>query len=266
MNRIARLIRRDAGAPPAQPLVAGRPARVPPGLCVYAIGDVHGRLDCLRALHDLVREDAAGLPRGTEKLLVYLGDYVDRGPDSRAVLDVLIAEPLPGFRSVHLMGNHDAWLLAFLEDTTIGPAWLRYGGDATLQSYGIATTAPTENLDALIALQGQLRARLPLEHIAFIEAMPLSWQIGDYLFVHAGVRPGLPLTDQQPEDLLWIREPFLSTPQDLGKVVVHGHTVTTEPEVRTNRIGVDTGACWSGRLTCAVLDRTSYRFLTTSAA
>lgn len=180
------------------------------------------------------------------------------------MLDLLIDEPLHGFHSVHLVGNHDAWLLGFLEDASVGESWLRHGGDATLRSYDIAVADAAERDDALLALQAELRDRLPPSHLDFLESLDLYYELGDYLFVHAGIRPGIPLADQQPEDLLWIREPFLSSNESTGRVVVHGHTVTTEPIVRANRIGIDTGACWTGRLSALVLDGTSFRFLSTS--
>ena len=132
------LFRRNAEVGSLQPTAAGRPARVPPGVCVYAIGDIHGRADLLAALHRLIVEDTSHLTPGTEKLVVYVGDYVDRGLESRQVIDLLLDRPLPEFSAVYLLGNHDAWLLSFLVDAAIGPTWLRYGGDATLHSYGVA--------------------------------------------------------------------------------------------------------------------------------
>ncbi|WGF88905.1 metallophosphoesterase family protein [Marinivivus vitaminiproducens] len=260
----SRLFRRDTTAIPPQPLVDGRPARIPPDMCVYAVGDVHGRADCLTAVRDLIQQDSAALPAGTTKVVVYVGDFIDRGPDSSAVLDLLIDEPMPGFHAVHLVGNHDAWLLGFLEDSSVGESWLRHGGDATLRSYDIAVADAAEEEDALQTLQAQLRERLPAAQLDFLESLDLYYELGDYLFVHAGIRPGVPLGDQQPEDLLWIREPFLSSGESAGRVVVHGHTITNEPVVRSNRIGIDTGACWTGKLTALVLDGTSFRFLSTS--
>jgi serine/threonine protein phosphatase 1 len=256
------MLARTPAPVPQPPTVAGKPARVPPGLRVYAVGDVHGRADLLRRLHAEIAEDAALAPAGVERVLVYVGDYVDRGLESAEVLDALIERPLQGFHTIHLLGNHDAWLLAFLDDEAVGPAWLRYGGDTTLASYGLRPTSPVDDQEHLKRLQGELRQRLPAAHRAFLESLPLSFELGDYLFVHAGVRPGVPLEQQEPQDLLWIREPFLSFAGDHGRVIVHGHTVSPEPVLRVNRIGVDTGACWTGRLTCLVLEDDSQRFLT----
>lgn len=263
MSSITRLFRRDPNGLPAQPLVAGRPARVPPNIAVYAIGDLHGRLDCLDAMHELIREDAEGWPSGTECVVVYMGDYVDRGPSSSEVIDRLLSRPLQGFHAIHLVGNHDAWLMAFLEDITIAPAWLRHGGDTTLRSYGLSPIPDGEDAEALDVAQAAFRTLLPPDHLSFFEGLSLYYELGDYLFVHAGVRPAWRLSEQQPEDLIWIREPFLSSTEDYGRVVVHGHTVTSTPAVRSNRIGIDTGACWTGQLTCLVLHRTTFRFLST---
>jgi serine/threonine protein phosphatase 1 len=257
------LFRRSLDSEPSPPQVGGRPPRVPPGVCVYAVGDIHGRDDLVAEIHRLIEQDGTQLTPGTERLLVYVGDYVDRGLESRQVLDRLIDRPLEGFRAVHLIGNHDAWLLSFLIDARVGPTWLRFGGDATLHSYGVRLNRPLDDLAYYEALQADLRERVPPHHVEFLEGLEASFETGDYLFVHAGVRPNVPLDQQKPEDMLWIREPFLSSRRDLGKVVVHGHTVEDTPAVRANRIGIDTGACWTGCLTCLVLEEASYRFLDT---
>jgi serine/threonine protein phosphatase 1 len=257
------LFRRPPQDLTAAPTVAGQPARVPPGACVYAVGDIHGRADLLREMHHLIAEDAATLTPGTSKLVVYLGDYVDRGLESRRVVDLLIDDPLQDFQAVHLLGNHDAWLLSFLVDPAIGQIWLRYGGDATMHSYGVQFGTPQDDPRFYEQLQRHLRQRIPRRHVEFLQSLELSFQSGDYVFVHAGVDPARPLHQQTADDLLWIREPFLSCRLDLGCVVVHGHTVESEPIVRANRIGIDTGACWTGCLTCLVLEESDFRFLTT---
>jgi serine/threonine protein phosphatase 1 len=258
------LFRRSVDVGPSRPTVAGRPACVPPGVCVYAVGDVHGRADLLSELHRHIAEDASHLTPGTEKLVVYVGDYVDRGMESRNVIDLLLDRPLPDFTAVHLLGNHDAWLLSFLVDSQIGPTWLRYGGDATLHSYGVSVGLQRDDARLYDKLQADLRQRVPRRHVDFLQSLELSYETGDFLFVHAGVRPTLPLDRQTAEDLLWIREPFLSWRRDFDKVVVHGHTVGADPIVRNNRIGIDTGACWTGCLTCLVLEEGNYRFLSTA--
>jgi serine/threonine protein phosphatase 1 len=258
------LFRRNADVASLRPTAAGHPARVPPGVCVYAVGDIHGRVDLLSELHRLIAEDASLLTPGTDKLVVYVGDYVDRGMESRQVVDLLLDRPLPGFSAIHLLGNHDAWLLSFLVDAQIGQTWLRYGGDATLHSYGVSVGLQRDDARVYDKLQAELRERVPRRHVDFLQNLELSYETGDFLFVHAGVRPTLPLDRQNAEDLLWIREPFLSWRRDLDKVVVHGHTVGVDPIVRNNRIGIDTGACWTGCLTCLVLEEGDYRFLSTA--
>ena len=198
--------------------------------------------------------------------MIYVGDYVDRGLESRQVIDLLIREPLEEFHPVYLLGNHDAWLLSFLIDARIGPTWLRYGGDATLHSYGVRLRAAGRRAAVTTSsCRPSCASACRADHVEFLERLELSYETGDYLFVHAGVRPSVPLDQQSADDLLWIREPFLSSRRDLGKVIVHGHTVEAEPAVRFNRIGIDTGACWTGCLTCLVLEESRYRFLSTGA-
>lgn len=227
-------------------------ARVPPGRRIYAIGDVHGRADLLRALRGRILDDAAGAEG--EKAIVHLGDYVDRGLDSRGVLDLLIDEPLPGFAQIALRGNHEAMLLEFLERAENGPPWLWNGGAATLLSYGVALPSATQDVDALEAARRAFAAALPERHLAFLRGLPLSHVEGDYAFVHAGVRPGLPLELQSADDLLWIRGEFLRSNLGHGHVVVHGHTIVREVEFRPNRISLDTGAYATGRLTALALE------------
>ncbi|NYZ15135.1 serine/threonine protein phosphatase [Azospirillum sp. RWY-5-1] len=238
-------------------------AAVPRGVRVYAVGDVHGRLDLLDQLLDRIEADArtAG---DRARYLVFLGDYVDRGPQSRGVIERLIAGPPPGFGAIHLKGNHEASFLGFLEDVRVGPGWFRYGGLATLASYGVTPPPEDAPVERLLQVQGDLREAVPPHHQRFLERLKPSVTIGDYVFVHAGVRPGVPLPRQKETDLLWIREEFLKSNVDHGKVVVHGHTISIEPELRGNRIGIDTGAYATHRLTCVVLEDTDRRFLTTA--
>jgi serine/threonine protein phosphatase 1 len=234
--------------------------RVPGGSRIYAIGDVHGRADLLRELHQLIHEDAYER-QAPRNVVVYLGDYIDRGSSSAEVIDILLDEKLPGFEHVHLAGNHEDTLLRFLSDTSIAGLWLEYGGDATLYSYGVKPPTPHEQ--DLSRAQKELRENLPDRHLRFMRELKLSHCEGDWFFVHAGVKPGVPLQAQQPQDALWIRSEFLTSDVDFGKVVVHGHTVTKDPEVRRNRIGIDTGAFMSGHLTCLVLEGERWSFLQT---
>ena len=228
---------------------------VPDGTAIYAVGDIHGRLDLLIALQARIAADAARR-RASRRIVVYLGDYVDRGPDSRSVLERLTARPLPGFESVHLRGNHEQLLLDFADGTGRGMAWFANGGGETLASYGIH--APVCGLrpapDEAARMRAELRAALPGAHDAFLRALPARHRIGDYVFVHAGIRPGVALEDQAEADMLWIRDPFLGANNDHGFVVVHGHTVSLAPQIRPNRIGIDTGAYATGVLTALAIE------------
>jgi serine/threonine protein phosphatase 1 len=227
-------------------------AAVPPGVRVYAVGDVHGRLDLLTELLDLVRADDAGR-EPAETRLILLGDLIDRGPDSAAIV-ALLRDGVPGFAGTDvLMGNHEEVLLDLLAEPD--PArlayYLRIGGYQTLESYGV----PERMLEMpeLVPPEAVL-AGLPAADRDWLSQLGEQVRIGDYLFVHAGIRPGVPLADQQPVDLRWIRKPFLSSAADHGVVVVHGHTIDPEVVWRPNRIGIDTGAFATGRLTALGLE------------
>ncbi len=227
------------------------PASLPPGLRVYAIGDVHGCARRLAELHAAIAEDAAARP-AQRTAVVHLGDYVDRGPDSAGALDLLLrGSPVPGAEHILLRGNHEEMMLAALAERRGGSTaalWLANGGLAALDSYG-ATEDP------------ETWSQVPDAHRALLRSMPLTWRAGGYLFVHAGLRPMIPFERQDPVDLVWIREPFLSFLGDLGAVVVHGHTPAEAPVVRNNRIGIDTGAVYGGYLTCLILEEDRLGFL-----
>lgn len=238
------------------------PASVPRGVRVYAVGDIHGRLDLLDQLLGQIQRDAALAPDRVN-YLVFLGDYVDRGPHSSLVIERLATCPLPGFGSVYLRGNHEATMMGFLRDIRVGPDWLAYGGTATLASYGVPPPCEDAPPTFMAEAQRQLNAALPAHHRSFLAGLRTSLSIGDYHFVHAGVRPGVPLDRQSDDDRLWIRREFLESRADHGKVVVHGHTIAPEPDIRANRIGIDTGAFATNRLTCLILDGTDRRFLCT---
>lgn len=251
----ARLFRRSARPEP-------QPSSVPAGRRIYAIGDLHGRVDLLRELHAKILDDARNFT-GERRVVVYLGDYVDRGLQSREVVDELLDNPLPDFEAIYIKGNHEQALLDFLTDSRIALDWMTYGGDATLYSYGVGLDGPRSSPETLMRLQEQFKSALPTRHLDFFRRLSLSHMEGDYLFVHAGIRPGIALESQHEDDLLWIRDDFLESHEDFGKVVVHGHTITRVPEVKKNRIGVDTGAFASGVLTCLVLEGSDGRFLDT---
>lgn len=253
------ITRRPGRATPSSEAVA---PQTPPDSRIYAIGDIHGRADLLRQLHRLIHEDAYRR-QAPRNVVVYLGDYVDRGDESPAVIDFLLDEPLPSFESIYLKGNHEESVLRFLEDASVGPPWLFYGGVQTLRSYGVRPPDPPMNLHELARAQRELADRLPPRHRRFMVDLALTHAEGDYFFAHAGVRPGVPLDQQRAQDLLWIRDEFLLSEENFGKIVVHGHTITERPEVKPNRIGIDTGAFSSGRLTCLVLEGSQLGFLQT---
>ena len=238
----------------------GAPPRAPDGLCVYAVGDVHGMRRELERLLALIEADAARMQGegGLEPLIVFLGDYVDRGPDSRGVLDRLCGLEArcragAGIACRFLAGNHEAAMLDFLKEPAAGAEWLSYGGAETLASYGVRASVGTSDPARCRALRDALEERLPEEHRRFLEALEPMAVLGDYAFVHAGIRPGQPLERQRPQDLLWIREPFLSSARRHGKIIVHGHTVVDAPEFQPNRVAIDTGAYATGVLTALAL-------------
>lgn len=238
---------------------------VPSGCRVYAIGDVHGRADLFDQLLARIAEDAAQYGHKVPTL-VFLGDFVDRGPQSKEVVDRLIAGPpssgpLARAGWIALRGNHEDYLVRFFTDQGSGRAWSANGGIATVESYAGPLT--NEQRTDLAALQLAFTRTLPRNHLRFLSRLPLWHRIGDYLFVHAGIRPGTRLEDQDPADLLWIRDEFLFDPTPHPWVVVHGHSQRPLPEVRANRIGIDTGAYRSGVLTALVLDGTTQHFLST---
>lgn len=236
-------------------------ARYPEGARCYAVGDIHGRADLLVELHQMIREDAEAF--GGRKQILYLGDYIDRGLQSRQVVEMLLSPQLPGFETIFLKGNHEQAMLDFLEYPEATAGWLSFGGRETLLSYGISVTHVPLMRD-MKRLAAELDEMLPEDHREFLEDGLLSFRAGDYYFVHAGVRPGVPLEDQHFEDQLWIREEFIHSNVDHGAVVVHGHTISPEPEIMPNRIGLDTGAFHSGILTALVLEGTEQRILQTS--
>lgn len=273
---------------------AGTAARAatPAGTVVYAVGDIHGCASLLQRLLDDIRRDAAVRP-ARRRVAVFLGDYVNRGAQSRGVIEALIDPRLPGFEVVALKGNNEDAMLRYLAgDLAVGAHWLDYGGGATLASYGIAVDWPqrraaseleamrwkADGLDdygvgipglagqdvaMLDGLRRRLAAALDGPPRAFLAALRASHREGGYHFVHAGILPGVPLEKQAERDCMWIRRRFLDSPLDHGAVVVHGHSICPQPEVRANRIGIDTGAYASGILTCLVLDGAGRDFLQT---
>jgi serine/threonine protein phosphatase 1 len=238
-------------------------AAYPPGARMYCIGDIHGKADLLEQLHRMIEEDAADYPG--KKHVLYLGDYVDRGMQSREVIESLLDPPLNGFEPIFIKGNHEQAMLDFMEEPEATSGWLLYGGRETLSSYGVMVPG-LPGLQSLREIADKLSRALPDSHREFLDSGLLSWTAGDYHFVHAGVRPGIPLDRQLAHDQMWIREEFTYSNEDHGAVVVHGHTISEEVEFRRNRIGIDTGAFHTGVLTCLVLEDKQRRLLQTSKA
>jgi serine/threonine protein phosphatase 1 len=195
----------------------------------------------------------------TDSIQVFLGDYIDRGPNSRQVIDLLIARRRQ-CDVLFLKGNHEDCALRFLSDPTVLPAWQNIGGIHTLLSYGIVP-AGDDDPESQKKVWTAFRQAMPDSHRCFIGGLALSFSCGDFFFVHAGVRPGIPLQSQSQGDLLWIRDDFLLHEEDFGVVVVHGHTPIYKPDIRSNRINIDTGAYATGQLSCLVLQGDTMRFL-----
>ncbi len=240
------------------------PPSIPADLRLYAVGDIHGRLDLLERLLVLIGRDAAE-SAARRRRVVFLGDYVDRGPDPREVVDLLCAGPprsaaWAGFEWICLKGNHEDMMIQFIDGAEFGRAWLTNGSRTTMASYGVLDLA---GLADPAILRSNLQRAMPPRHLTFLRRLPSYHVEGDYLFVHAGIRPDTPLAEQEDDDLLWIRDDFLHSDADHGYVVVHGHSAGTEAELLDNRIGIDTGACRTGRLTALGLEGTRRWLLAT---
>lgn len=231
-------------------------ARAPDGMRLYAIGDVHGRRDLLDAMHERIESEIAR-DRPDDYRILHLGDYVDRGADSAGVIDRLIAAQAADPRILALGGNHDVGFLDFLGVPDPAGLFARFGGVETALSYGVRLDPHDSR--AFAAQAAELRAAVPAAHRTFLRGLPFSLAFGDFFFCHAGIRPGVPLDKQEPRDLIWIRDAFLSYSGLHPKVVVHGHTPAPRPQILANRVNVDTGAYLSNRLTALVVDGASKR-------
>jgi len=252
LKSLARLMRKRDADPPS----------LPSGVRIYVVGDIHGRLDLLDALAEQIRADLVSAP--PKVTTIFLGDYVDRGPASAGVVDRLSRGEFPT-PIYALRGNHEDVLLRFLDDGTVLDGWRRFGGIETLQSYGVDVTEAIHAGGYDLARKSLL-ARMPPEHRRFLEETRFVASLGDYFFCHAGVRPGVALKSQNPNDLLWIREDFLRHKGSWSQIIVHGHTPVPRPEVLPNRINIDTGAFASSILTALVLEGPERRFLSTESA
>jgi len=254
LDRLIQRLRGRPEPPPVTPFLAE-------GERIYCVGDIHGRLDLLRQLHERIRQDAAGY--GGRCRLLYLGDYIDRGMQSREVVELLLQPPPIEAECIFLRGNHEQTLLDFLDDSAVGPGWLAFGGQETLFSYGVAVARLPTSRDDFEALRHGLAAALPETHREFLLDTRRCYEAGSYFFVHAGIRPGVPIVNQDLDDFLWIRSAFIDSRRNHGRIVVHGHTVEDRPALLPNRIGIDTGAYASGVLTALVLEGTQQRLLMT---
>lgn len=238
--------------------------QLPDGRRCYAVGDIHGRLDLLTETLGAISADLEQHP-AERAFLVFLGDLIDRGPASCEVVETLRTADWSWIQPVFLLGNHEEALLASYDgDVDALRSWMGFGGAETAESYGVSPVLLLKG--DWLGFQRALRAAIPAEHAEFIRGFYDQFALGDYLFVHAGVRPGIELARQDPRDLRWIRDEFLLSPADFGKVVVHGHTISEAPEQRANRIGIDTGAYRTGRLTTLRLDGVEQRFMATGGS
>ena len=234
------------------------------GWRAYVVGDIHGRLDLLEQLLEKIEADIAS-SKARKVLIVFVGDLIDRGPNSAQVVERLRTYSHPRVRAVFLLGNHEEVLLRILAgEADLIAKWRWFGGDECLKSYGLDS-------EALVGMSDENALKLigeaiPREHVEFLESFDDSCRFGDYLFVHAGIRPGIEIDQQRQSDLRWIREPFLIDDTDHGFVVVHGHTISPEVEVRSNRIGIDTGAYKTGILTALVIEGTESWLIDTRLA
>lgn len=242
------------------------PATFPDGRVRFAIGDIHGRADLLELMLARLeaRAETERRPAG-EPVVIFLGDYVDRGRESARVLDLLIEQRPAGFERRYLKGNHEQSMLAFMDDPIANRAWLMHGGNETLLSYGVQPPSPLHGQDAeWIAAAEALREKLPAAHLKFLTDLERYIAIGDYVFVHAGIDPARTLTEQTDTDLFWIRARFLNGRRRLSHRVVHGHTPVNRPYADPRRVAVDTGAYASGVLTAARFEGAEVDFISVS--
>ncbi|MDW6004662.1 metallophosphoesterase family protein [Vibrio mangrovi] len=237
------------------PFMAKPPAETP--CLVYAVADIHGHDYLLEEMLDKIEQDMQETTE-TKPLVIFLGDYIDRGPDAKRVVDLLIrASRVRNMACVFLLGNHEQWLIDFMHSSVILPVWGCQGGLETLLSYGVPQKMILSGiLDAEVAdeVRHVFLDLLPESHLSFFQSLVNHFELGDYFFVHAGIDPNRPLHQQRKEDLIWIRHPFLSSKQDFGKVIVHGHTPSEHVESLPNRINLDSGIYIRHVLNCAVLE------------
>lgn len=226
---------------------------------IYAVGDIHGRYDLLQILHERIILDAV-TAKNMRKVIIYIGDYVDRGPQSKQVIDSFANNPMAGFEQVFIKGNHENVMQEFLDNPSASKMWLSWGGNATIKSYGINP----DDFENLEGLREAFKSRIPDSHFEFFNKLKIYHVEGDYLFVHAGIKPGVELEKQTANDMMMIREEFYfpDNPSP-DKTVVFGHTIFENPFYEAGKLGIDTGAFATGKLTAAVLEGDSVRFVST---
>jgi serine/threonine protein phosphatase 1 len=230
-----------------------RAASTPADTRIYAVGDIHGRADLLMEAIERIDDDLKRRPIRYAKE-VYLGDYIDRGPDSKTVIDLLAVRMVQN-HAVCLRGNHEDLMEGFLRDPANLRSWLNVGGLQTLASYGVEL--PRKTIETQADLHHRFRSAFPRAHQVFLQCLRDNFRCGDFLFVHAGIRPNIPFEQQDLQDMLWIRHEFLDSDDDHGCFIVHGHTPVPHPDIRPNRINIDTGAYWTGTLTCIAIEGTT---------
>lgn len=235
-----------------------------PNQCrVYAIGDIHGRADLLVQLLEKIVDDNMAQSIVERQVIIFLGDYIDRGPGSCDVIDILTSELPNGYEFFFLKGNHEAMMLEAMKNRQALPTWFHNGGQKTLLSYGINPERYIVTPGEALKLGELLAEKMPDRHKKFFRKLRLSVSIGDYFFVHAGVNPVTSIENQKERDLLWIRQRFLKHKRKFEKIIIHGHSVSNSPDLKSNRIGIDTGAWKTGKLTALRLQDRDYAFITT---
>ena len=228
---------------------------------IYSIGDIHGRSDLLEKLLKKIQEDVKKKPV-RNNTIIFLGDYIDRGKNSKKVVELII-NLSDRFKKIFLKGNHEDMLNNFLKDPNLLDIWLVNGGDKTLINYGVNLKKFFLGKKDALQIQKEFLNKIPRRHLHFLKSLKHFYQISNYFFTHAGVRPNIKLSKQNKKDLMWIREPFLSSKYDFGKIIVHGHTPSYQPEVKSNRIGIDTCAHITNLLTSLVIEENKLRFIQT---
>ncbi len=238
-------------------------AYAPDNTRIYAVGDIHGRFDLLKEIQNLIVADAISCPDEIRKVIIYIGDYIDRGLESRQVIDSFINNKLEGFEHIFIMGNHEYAMLNFLDNPIAGQVWLSWGGLATMHSYGVNNNEKGRKLN-LEELCEAFKAAMPDSHLEFFRNLKVQHTEGDYLFVHAGIKPNVDIEKQTDTDMMMIREEFLFSdyPSKL-KTIVFGHTIFEEPFYTTGKVAIDTGAYATGKLTAAVLEDNFVKFIST---